>query len=78
MSDEAMDVASSFLRWVEAADRIRATSKRLEKLAVLEAYLPTLDDAALPIAARFFSSAEISRQPESIDAATDCDGRPQR
>jgi DNA ligase-1 len=64
MSDEAMDVASSFLRWVEAADRIRATSKRLEKLAVLEAYLPTLDDAALPIAARFFSGIVFPRHDQ--------------
>jgi DNA ligase-1 len=64
MSDEAMDVANSFLRWVEAADRVRVTSKRLEKLAVLEAYLPRLDDAALPIAARFFSGIVFPRHDQ--------------
>ena len=59
-----MDRADSFARWVAAADRIRATTKRLEKLAVLEAYLPTLDDASLAIAARFFSGIVFPRHDQ--------------
>jgi DNA ligase-1 len=64
MIDEAARAADSFSRWVEAADHIRATSKRLEKLAVLEAYLPTLDDAALSIAAHFFSGIVFPRHDQ--------------
>jgi DNA ligase 1 len=62
--DSALPAADSFLRWVEAADRIRATSKRLEKLAVLEAYLPALDDRALPVAAHFFSGIVFPRHDQ--------------
>jgi len=64
MNEDARDRTDSFAHWVAAADRIRATSKRLEKLAVLEAYLPTLDDAALPIAARFFSGIVFPRHDQ--------------
>jgi DNA ligase-1 len=51
-------------RWAEAADRIRATTKRLEKLAVLQTYLPTLDDQALAIAAHFFSGVVFPRHDQ--------------
>ncbi len=54
----------AFARWAAAADRIRATTKRLEKLAVLTAYLPTLDDDALPIAAHFFSGIVFPRHDQ--------------
>jgi DNA ligase-1 len=54
----------SFARWVEAADRIRGTTKRLEKLAVLESYLPTLDDDALAVAAHFFSGIVFPRHDQ--------------
>ena len=64
MSDDATPAADSFARWVAAADRIRATTKRLEKLAVLEAYFPTLDDVSLPIAARFFSGIVFPRHDQ--------------
>jgi DNA ligase-1 len=64
MTGDPAHAASSFAGWVEAADRIRATSKRLEKLAVLEAYLPTLDDVALPIAAHFFSGIVFPRHDQ--------------
>src|SRR6185369_14743791 len=40
---------------------IRATTKRLEKLALLERYSPSLDDASLAIAARFFSGTIFPR-----------------
>ena len=59
-----MDRPDSFARWVAAADRIRATTRRMEKLAVLEAYLPTLDDASLPVAARFFSGIVFPRHDQ--------------
>jgi DNA ligase-1 len=64
MSENAMERTDSFARWVAAADRVRATTKRLEKLAVLEAYLPTLDDASLAIAARFFSGIVFPRHDQ--------------
>ena len=64
MSDDMLPDADAFARWVIAADRIRATTKRLEKLAVLEAYLPTLDDRSLPIAAHFFSGIVFPRHDQ--------------
>jgi DNA ligase-1 len=45
----------SFAVWCTVADSIRATTKRLEKGAALAAYLPTLGDDALAIAARYLS-----------------------
>lgn len=53
--------ASAFSRWATAADAVRGTTKRLEKLAVLEAYLPTLDDESLAIAAHFFAGIVFPR-----------------
>ncbi|HVE78863.1 MAG TPA: ATP-dependent DNA ligase, partial [Gemmatimonadaceae bacterium] len=50
-----------FCRWAEVAAGIGATTKRLEKLALLTAYLPTLDDRSLPVAARFFSGILFPR-----------------
>jgi hypothetical protein len=47
--------ADTFQRWCDTADQVRATTKRLEKSAALEAYFPALSDDALPVAARFFS-----------------------
>jgi DNA ligase-1 len=54
----------AFVRWAAAADRIRGTTKRLEKLAVLEGYLPTLDDRGLPVAAHFFSGVVFPRHDQ--------------
>ena len=64
MSDHDSLAADSFARWVIAADRVRATTKRLEKLAMLEAYLPTLDDQSLSIAAHFFSGIVFPRHDQ--------------
>jgi DNA ligase-1 len=61
MSTDQGARADAFIRWVQAADRIRGTTKRLEKLAVLVEYLPSLDDASLPIAAHFFSGIVFPR-----------------
>ncbi len=64
MSDGVVIATDRFADWVATADRIRATSKRLEKLAELEAYLASLDDAALAIAARFFSGIVFARHDQ--------------
>ncbi len=45
----------TFQTWCTVAEAVRATTKRLEKGAALAAYLPTLGDDALAIAARFLS-----------------------
>ena len=57
-------MSGAFALWVAAAERVRATTKRLEKLAVLEAYLPSLDIASLPIAAHFFSGHVFPRHDQ--------------
>ena len=54
----------SFRGWAEQALAIRGTTKRLTKLAVLESYLPTLDDVSLPVAARFFSGLVFPRHDQ--------------
>ena len=53
--------ASTFDAWAAVADAVGATTKRLEKLAALAAYLPTLDEPSLEIAARFFSGLVFPR-----------------
>ena len=64
MSEGAVIATDRFADWVATADRIRGTSKRLEKLAELGAYLPGLDDASLAIAARFFSGIVFARHDQ--------------
>lgn len=56
--------ADLFQRWCDVADAVRATTKRLEKSAALEAYFPTLADDALAIAARFFSGIPFPRHDQ--------------
>ena len=53
--------SDAFARWALVADRVKHTTKRLEKLAALTEYLPTLDDDALSIAARFFAGIVFPR-----------------
>jgi DNA ligase 1 len=53
--------AESFDRWAGVADAVRGTTKRLQKLAALAAYFPSLSDDALAIAARFFSGIVFPR-----------------
>lgn len=60
----AEPAAASFVRWTAAADEIRATTKRLEKLAVLEQYLPTLDDESLVVACHFVSGIVFPRHDQ--------------
>jgi DNA ligase-1 len=64
MTAESMLSPDAFGRWVEVADRVRATRKRLEKLAALEGYLTQLDDTSLPIAAHFFSGIVFPRHDQ--------------
>jgi DNA ligase-1 len=47
-------VDGSFAAWAATAEAIGATTKRLEKGAVLARYLAGLDAASLAVAARFF------------------------
>lgn len=51
----------AFDRWASVADMVRGTTKRLQKLAALIAYLPTLPDDSLAIAARFFAGIVFPR-----------------
>jgi ATP-dependent DNA ligase I len=53
--------ANTFQHWAETADAVRATTKRLEKSALVERYLVALDGPALAIAARFFSGVVFPR-----------------
>ena len=53
--------ADAFDRWASAADAVRSTTKRLQKLAALVDYLPSLSDDSLAIAARFFSGVVFPR-----------------
>ena len=59
--DYAVADAGRFHRWTVAAERIRGTRKRLEKSAVLETYLPSLDAESLAVASRFFSGLIFPR-----------------
>src|SRR5690349_19162682 len=53
--------ADTFDRWASVANAVRSTTKRLQKLAALVDYLPSLPDDSLPIAARFFSGIVFPR-----------------
>jgi DNA ligase-1 len=51
---------SLFLRFCETAERVGATTKRLEKAAALKDYFETLSDEDLVLAARFFAGQAFS------------------
>ena len=53
--------ADTFERWTTVADAVRGTTKRLQKLAALVEYLPSLHDDGLAIAARFYSGIVFPR-----------------
>src|SRR5215207_760229 len=53
--------SDAFDRWASVADAVRGTTKRLQKLAALVEYLPSLHDEALAVAARFFSGVVFAR-----------------
>src|SRR5437867_11270960 len=57
---------TSFADWVNTADAVRATPKKLEKHAVLARYLARLDDAALVVATRLLAGAPFPRKDERV------------
>ncbi|HUG04934.1 MAG TPA: ATP-dependent DNA ligase [Candidatus Limnocylindria bacterium] len=57
---------SAFANWVATADAVRATTKKLVKQAALAAYLASLDDEDLAIAARLFSGGPFSRADQRV------------
>src|SRR5206468_8553385 len=59
-------MSGRFAEWVSTADAVRATTKKLEKMAALGAYLASLEDADLVIAARLFAGAPFPRKDERV------------
>ena len=59
-------MSARFTAWVSTADAVRATSRKLAKLAALGAYFATLDDADLQIAARLFAGVPFPRTDERV------------
>jgi DNA ligase-1 len=59
-------MSGRFSDWVSTADAVRATTKKLEKLAALGAYFQTLDDPDLAIAARLFAGTPFPRTDERV------------
>ncbi len=59
-------MSGSFALWASTADAVRATTKKLEKHAVLTGYLGSLDDGDLVIAARLFAGAPFPRKDERV------------
>ena len=57
-------MSGPFAGWVSTADAVRATPKKLGKLAALGAYLAGLDEADLPLAARLFAGTPFPRTDE--------------
>jgi DNA ligase-1 len=55
-----------FAHWVSTADAVRATTKKLQKMAVLKTYLERLEDDDLVIAARLFAGAPFPRKDERV------------
>jgi DNA ligase-1 len=59
-------MSGRFQDWVSTADAVRATTKKLAKLAALGAYFQRLDDADLAIAARLFAGVPFPRTDERV------------
>jgi DNA ligase-1 len=59
-------MSDRFSDWVATADAVRATTKKLEKQAILGAYLAKLDDADVVVAARLFAGAPFPRKDERV------------
>ena len=64
--EPASRLSDRFIDWVTTADAVRATTKKLEKMAVLKIYLERLEDADLVIAARLFAGAPFPRKDERV------------
>lgn len=59
-------MSSRFAEWASTADAVRATTKKLEKLAALGAYFQRLDESDLAIAARLFAGVPFPRTDERV------------
>ena len=59
-------MSGAFAEWARTADAVRATAKKLEKHAALAAYLGSLEDGDLVIAARLFAGAPFPRKDERV------------
>ena len=59
-------MSGPFTDWVSTADAVRATPKKLAKLAALGAYFGRLDDADLAVAARLFAGTPFPRTDERV------------
>src|SRR5687768_5825360 len=57
---------ASFAEWCAAAEAIAATTKKLQKAAILAEYLPGLSDSDLPVACRFFAGAPFPFWDERV------------
>ncbi len=57
---DAPQARGSWQRFAETAERLAATTKKLEKAALLGAYFQELDDADLARAARFFAGHQFA------------------
>ena len=65
-SEDAIESAGTLQSFAECADAVAATTKKLEKAALLGAYLETLSDPDLTRAARYFAGHQFA----STDART--------
>lgn len=61
-----MACMSRFIDWCAVAEKIAATTKKLEKSAILAEYLPGLADADLTLACRFFAGAPFPFSDERV------------
>ncbi|MDE3193843.1 MAG: ATP-dependent DNA ligase [Chloroflexota bacterium] len=59
-------MGSLFAEWAAAADAVRATSKKLEKMRVLAGYLGPLADDDLAVAARLFAGGPFPRADQRV------------
>src|SRR5205085_1378777 len=59
-------VSGRFAEWASTADAVRATTKKLQKLAALGAYFQGLDEPELAIAARLFAGTPFPRTDERV------------
>lgn len=59
-------MSDRFTHWVSTADAVRATTKKLQKMAALKTYLERLEDDDLVIAARLFAGAPFPRKDERV------------
>ncbi len=59
-------MSGRFAAWVSTADAVRATTKKLEKMALLGTYFASLDDEDIVIAARLFAGTPFARKDERV------------